>query len=85
MRQVAHVVCDSTATREDALELVAVPEDRVTVIPLGVDAQFRPLGRSVRERVRGELGLDGRVVIGNVSNAAEYKNPAGPPHPAVSS
>jgi len=80
MRQVAHVVCVSTATREDALELVGVPEDRVTVIPQGVDARFRPLGRDARKRVRRELGLDGRVVVGNVSNGAEYKNLGGALH-----
>lgn len=80
MRRVAHVVCDSTATRDDAVELVGVCEDRVTVVPLGVDGRFRPLGADARERVRRELGLEGRVVVGNVSTGAEYKNPAGALH-----
>ncbi|MDQ3067887.1 MAG: glycosyltransferase family 4 protein, partial [Actinomycetota bacterium] len=80
MRRVAHVVCDSTATRDDALELVGVPEDRVTVISLGVDERFRPLASDVRERVRRELGLNGLVVVGNVATGADYKNPAGALH-----
>lgn len=77
MRSVAHVACDSTATRDDAIELVGVPEDRVTVIPLGVEDRFRPLGPHARAHVRRELGLDGRIVIANVATGSEYKNPAG--------
>lgn len=77
MRRAAHVVCDSTATRDDVLELVRVAEDRLTVVPLGVDTQFQPLGREPRARARRELGLEGKTVVGNVATGAAYKNPAG--------
>lgn len=80
MRQVAHVVCDSSATRSDVVELVGVPQDRTTVIPLGVDERFRPLAVETRARLRHQLGLDGQVVIGNISTGADYKNPAGVLH-----
>ena len=80
MRRVAHVMCDSMATRQDVIELVGVPEDRVSTILLGVEERFHPLGWDARERVRRRLGLDGKVVIGNVSTGAEYKNPAGVLH-----
>lgn len=77
MRGVAHVVCVSRTTRNDAVDLIGISPDRVTVILNGVDESFRPLPPEVRGRVRLNLGLKGQVVIGNVGTGADYKNPAG--------
>lgn len=37
------VIADSEATRRDLIELAALPAARIRVVPLGVDAAFRPV------------------------------------------
>ncbi len=51
-----HILVDSQATRADLVELLDVPTTKITVHPLGVDAQYRPLDvatvRAALERLR---------------------------------
>jgi glycosyltransferase involved in cell wall biosynthesis len=78
MRRAAHVVCDSTATRDDVVNFLRVEPAKTSVIALGVERRFRQFDPGARRAVRRRLGLDdAQVVVGNVSTGAEYKNPAG--------
>jgi glycosyltransferase involved in cell wall biosynthesis len=77
LRRAAHVVCDSEATREDAVRLRGIAEARTSVVPLGVDPVFRPALPEQRERIRRDLGVHGRHVIAHVSTGHPYKNAAG--------
>lgn len=61
MRGAAQVVCDSAAARTDLLALIDLPEERVHVIPLGIDESFRP--PADREALRRRLGFSGHVVL----------------------
>ncbi len=42
VRRAAAIAADSQATKVDLMELLGVPGDKVTVIPLGLDPEFRP-------------------------------------------
>jgi glycosyltransferase involved in cell wall biosynthesis len=71
MRRAAAIVCDSEAARKDLLDLVDYPDDRVHVIPLGIDEAFRPAAD--RPQVRRKLGLSGDVVL-MVGHTQPYMN-----------
>ncbi|HVS84897.1 MAG TPA: glycosyltransferase family 1 protein [Gaiellaceae bacterium] len=73
LRRVAHVVCDSESTRADVLELLGVPEERVSVVHPGVSPHFRPLERAAVEHVRRRLAGDRPLVL-HVSLGQPYKN-----------
>lgn len=45
MRSALHVIADSENTAKDVKELLGIPEERVSVVYLGVDSIFRPHSR----------------------------------------
>ena len=53
----------------------AVREGAVSVVPNPVDARACAFDGQARMRVRGELGLDGRFVVGSVTAMKAIKNP----------
>lgn len=61
MRQAAAVVCVSEAGKKDLLELSDIPQERVHVIPWGIDEAFRP--PADREMLRKRMGLSGNIVL----------------------
>jgi glycosyltransferase involved in cell wall biosynthesis len=71
LRHAAAVVCDSEAARKDLHELVRIPRERVHVIPLGVDEEFRP--PVDRAAVRRQLGFSTNVVL-MVGHTQPYMN-----------
>jgi glycosyltransferase involved in cell wall biosynthesis len=61
----AHILADSESTRQDLLELLCVPPERVTVVYPGVEARFQPIrDREVRQHVRRKYNLPERFVLG---------------------
>ena len=71
LHKAAAVICGSHAARRDLDELVDIPEDRIHVIPLGIDEGFRPAPD--RAQVRRRLGLSGDVVL-MVGHTQPYMN-----------
>lgn len=63
IRSAAHIIVDSQATAADVKRFHGIPESRIDVVPLGVDACFQPAGTEARERVRREYGLPGSYVL----------------------
>lgn len=66
------------AVSQDVAEILStrecVPENKLLVIPNGVDVERFQAGRFGRESVRNQLGLpDGAVVVGTVARLAEPK------------
>lgn len=58
------VIADSEATKGDVVSLLGVSEERVAVIPLGVDPAFRPVDDSyVLDKVRRRYGLPARYAL----------------------
>lgn len=60
-----HMIADSRSTKHDVMELFDVPDERITVIPLGVDhAWFHPCpDPQAMLALRDRLGLPARFVL----------------------
>ena len=71
VRRVARVVAESHASRDDFLELVNYPPERVVVVHLGIDPAFRP--PADRETLRRQLGFT-RPTILHVGHTQPYMN-----------
>jgi glycosyltransferase involved in cell wall biosynthesis len=71
------VICVSGAIRDYVREHYRVPEEKLVVIPRGVDLEAFDPGRLDREfiaRFRQEHGLDGRCVVSNVGRITQLKD-----------
>lgn len=71
LKQAAAVVCDSHAAQRDLKALIDLPEERLHVIPLGIDEAFQP--PPDRELVRRQLGFKRNTVL-MVGHTQEYMN-----------
>lgn len=60
LRRARTLIADSEWTRTDLVRLANVSSDRVHVVPLGVDARFRPGDATARAQARQRLGLPER-------------------------
>jgi glycosyltransferase involved in cell wall biosynthesis len=74
MRRVARVVAVSQSARDDFLELVDYPSDRVTVAYLGIDSAFQP--PPDRDALRRRLGFQRPTVL-HVGHTQPYMNVTG--------
>lgn len=63
VRAADHILVDSEATRADLVELLDVPLDKMTVHPLGVDAQYRPLEVAPVRAALEQLGLPSAYLL----------------------
>ncbi|MBK6769710.1 MAG: glycosyltransferase family 4 protein [Ardenticatenales bacterium] len=63
-RRAAHVLADSAWTRDDVIDLLDVPPERVSVAYAGVDAAFRPRVDRADAGIRARLGIDKPYVLG---------------------
>jgi len=57
VRKARHVIADSENTRQDVMRLLQVPPERVTAVPLGVTAHFRPPDPAAIEAFRARHDL----------------------------
>lgn len=75
VRRADHVLADSQATREDLISLWGTPASKITVIPGGVEARFRPVTDPEALRaVRGKYGLGEGPFILSVGTLQPRKN-----------
>jgi glycosyltransferase involved in cell wall biosynthesis len=77
LRSAARVICVSQTTQEDVIDLAGVAPHRTSVVPQGIDAQFKPLADHERERVREEFAGLAQHLLLNVSTGDPYKNVGG--------
>jgi glycosyltransferase involved in cell wall biosynthesis len=69
----ARVITISKSAREDILRLLGIPSSKISVIPLAVDAAFRPKEEAEIARVREQLNLPDRYVL-YVGSNKPHKN-----------
>ena len=75
MLQAAHIITDSSFTRDELLEHSDYPPERVTTVLLGVDTSFsRPLDRAEVTVTRRSVAPDARPVILHVGSCLPRKN-----------
>ena len=72
----AYVGTDSTFSKECILKYTACPEDKIKVIGIGLDPDFRPLEDETEEAIRflAANGLGKKRYILHVGSAETYKN-----------
>lgn len=63
LRTAAHVITSSQATQRDLVQLYAVPEARISIIPLAADPQFRPQPPHLVQAMRDRWNLPLRYVL----------------------
>jgi glycosyltransferase involved in cell wall biosynthesis len=73
VRRSQRVMADSHSTREDLIELLNVPAERIDVVPLGLGSVLREQPLSERE-VRARLDLGERAVVLSLSAKRAHKN-----------
>ena len=69
-----HLVTDSTFVRGELLQLFGLPADRVTAVPLGVDAAFRPRPVGDLQAVMARYGLRAGAYLLSVGTIEPRKN-----------
>lgn len=57
VQQADHILADSEATKNDLVNMLAVPSEKITVHMLGVDEQFKPLPPQTLVHYRQQLDL----------------------------
>lgn len=98
VRSLSHVIADSESTKKDIVEFAQVPEDRVTVIPLGVDRErYQPGDKeSAQARVLKNYNIGkpyilyisrlehpGKNHVRLIEAFAKFKKKLGAPHQLV--
>jgi alpha-1,3-rhamnosyl/mannosyltransferase len=69
-----HLVTDSAFVRDELLQLFKLPADRVTAVPLGVDASFRPRQAAELQAVMAGYGLRAGAYLLSVGTIEPRKN-----------
>jgi glycosyltransferase involved in cell wall biosynthesis len=72
-RRAHRVIADSQSTREDLVQLLGLPGERIDVVPLGLGAIRRGSAQGEGD-VRGNLRLAGRRVVLSLSAKRPHKN-----------
>lgn len=69
-----HCFACSALAGEDVFGQAAVRQDRVKIIHNAIDVERFAYDPQKRERIRGQLGLDGKLVLGHVGRFNYQKN-----------
>ena len=75
VRRADHILADSTATKNDLIELYDTPPEKITVLLSGVDARFKRVeDEAQRQAVREKYQLSSRPFILSVGTVQPRKN-----------
>jgi glycosyltransferase involved in cell wall biosynthesis len=70
-----HVLADSTATKQDLIDIYSTPADKITVLLSGVDAHFRPIiDQELVLYVRAKYGIPDAPYVFSVGTVQPRKN-----------
>lgn len=72
-RRSNRVIADSQSTRDDLIELIDIPAERIDVVPLGLGA-VRRVEPVLEREVRARLNLGERAVLLSLSAKRPHKN-----------
>lgn len=74
LARATHLITDSEFTRREVIGTFGWSEDRITVVPLGVDARYAPMRAEETRRVLAPLGLTHGSYLLCVSTVEPRKN-----------
>lgn len=75
LRRARRIIANSHSTRHDIAQLTHLAEDRIAVIPPGIDRSFRPIeSEDERDRIRARYGLAGPFVLSVHGSRRPHKN-----------
>jgi alpha-1,3-rhamnosyl/mannosyltransferase len=74
LKKVAHIITDSTYVRREIIDILGVPEEKVTSIPLGVDKRFFPRKRNELAPILARYGLQDTKYLLLVGTLEPRKN-----------
>ncbi len=64
-RNATHIIADSRATKDDLVEWLRLPAEKISVVYAGVDARFTPItDEAQRERMRAKYHLHRPFILG---------------------
>jgi glycosyltransferase involved in cell wall biosynthesis len=63
VQQADHILSVSEATRQDLIDMLDVPADKITVHPEGVEAAFQPLPENTVNQTLHDLGLTAGYIL----------------------
>jgi glycosyltransferase involved in cell wall biosynthesis len=64
VRWADHIIADSENTKQDTMEHLGVPEDKITVVHVAADPAYQPVNReTARAFVQQAYGLDGPYLL----------------------
>jgi len=62
-RRAAHIITDAESGRQEIIELLKMPPEKVSTVPLGVDSRFQPLDATIIAQFRQDKQLPARFVL----------------------
>jgi glycosyltransferase involved in cell wall biosynthesis len=62
-RRASHLIAVSESTRRDIIELLGIPEERVTAVPEGVGPEFYPDEGEIARSLLAPLGVPARFIL----------------------
>ena len=63
VQQADHILSDSESTKQDMIDMLNVPADKITVHMLGVDDKFKPLSRETTQPIIESLNLPNDYIL----------------------
>lgn len=76
LRESDKIIAVSHATKEDLISILNVPEDRIVVIPEGVEDRYRPQPLEIVESIKRKYRIKGDYIF-SLSTLEPRKNQAG--------
>jgi glycosyltransferase involved in cell wall biosynthesis len=73
-RRIKHIITISAFTQSRIIETIGIPERKITVIPNGVDARFRPQSASTIDAMLKDLNLPSRHYLLSLGSLEPRKN-----------
>lgn len=64
VRRADYLLADSLSTKHDLIELLGIPEERVTVVYAGYDPRFHPQAQAKDRAVHEQYGIRGPYILG---------------------
>jgi glycosyltransferase involved in cell wall biosynthesis len=74
LKKARHILADSENTKKDMVEHLKLKQEKITVVPLGVESIFKPLPPKELSKLRAKYKLPNKKFILHISSEEPRKN-----------